>query len=115
MVHEALRERFLENLEAGGGSAGNTRLREPLGWQNDTYWSVPAALIDEGIIQPGHGRGGSVNLHRAHTKPLQAAPQELSAHNDYVVERRSGDTLRRLYGGIVSPLLIWIKDKLGRQ
>ena len=51
MVREALRERFLDSLEAAGGRAGNTRLRETLGWQDDTYWTVHAALIDEGTIE----------------------------------------------------------------
>jgi len=76
MVREALRLRFLETLEAAGGSAGNTRLRETLGWQDDTYWNVHAALTDEGIIQPGRGRGGSVNLHRGPTKPPHATPRQ---------------------------------------
>jgi type I restriction enzyme M protein len=55
MVREALRERFLESLEAAGGSVGNTRLRESLGWQYDTYWNVHAALIDEGNAHEGEG------------------------------------------------------------
>jgi type I restriction enzyme M protein len=62
MVREALRERFLAVLEALGGSAGNHRLRQQLGWQESTYWAVHASLIDEEAVTPGRGRGGSVAL-----------------------------------------------------
>ena len=47
MVREALRERFVETLHELGGSTGNGRLRDALGWQDDTYWSVHAALIED--------------------------------------------------------------------
>jgi type I restriction enzyme M protein len=60
MVREALRERFLETLKKSGGSAGNSRLRSELGWQKDTYWTVHAALVEEGAVVAGRGRGGSV-------------------------------------------------------
>lgn len=60
MVREALRERFIEALRELGGSAGNGRLRDMLGWQDDTYRSVHAALIEDGTIVVGRGRGGSV-------------------------------------------------------
>ena len=45
-----------------GGSAGNGRLRETLGWDEATYEGVRLALIDAGQIKPGRGRGGSVAL-----------------------------------------------------
>ncbi len=56
MVREALRERFLETLKESGGSAGNSRLRSELGWQEDTYWTVHAALVEEGAVVSGRGR-----------------------------------------------------------
>ncbi len=62
MVREVLRERFIKTLTELGGSAGNGRLRETIGWQDDTYWSVHAALIEDGTIIAGRGRGGSVAL-----------------------------------------------------
>ena len=69
MVREALRERFLEALEAAGGSAGNARMRATLGWQDPTYWNVQRTLIEEGTIQAGRGRGGSVAIYREPLKP----------------------------------------------
>jgi type I restriction enzyme M protein len=62
MIREALRERFLDVLRDLGGNAGNGRLRDTLGWQEETYWSVHAALIESGTIAVGRGRGGSVAL-----------------------------------------------------
>jgi type I restriction enzyme M protein len=79
MVREVLRERFIETLTKLGGSAGNGRLRETIGWQDDTYWSVHAALIEDGTIIAGRGRGGSVALaarpKTANLPPAKPAPQ----------------------------------------
>ena len=62
MVRDALKSRFLNALEEMGGSAGNTRLQAELGWENATYWRVQPALVEEGVILKGRGRGGSVSL-----------------------------------------------------
>ena len=40
-----------------GGSAGNGKLREALGWDEATYDSAKQALIAEGVIASGRGRG----------------------------------------------------------
>lgn len=53
---------LLGALEALGGSAGNSRLRDLLGWDEDTYEAVKGALVSTGQLQPGRGRGGSVSL-----------------------------------------------------
>jgi hypothetical protein len=49
MVREALQDRFLRTLTELGG-------------QDDTDWRVQSALVDEGHIVKGRGRGGSVAL-----------------------------------------------------
>ena len=74
MVREALRERFLAALGELGGKAGNQRLNTELGWQEDTYWPVHAALVEDGTIVPGRGRGGSVSL-AGSEKPAAEPPQ----------------------------------------
>ncbi len=53
-------EDFLQALRKLGGSAGNGRLRETLGWDEATYDGVRLALIGAGLVKPGRGRGGSV-------------------------------------------------------
>lgn len=55
-------EQFIGTLVSLGGSAGNQRLLEALGWQDSIYQRVKQQLIDDGRIRPGRGRGGSVAL-----------------------------------------------------
>jgi len=71
MVRGELRERYIETLTELGGSAGNKRLLEVLGWAESTYWDVHGALIEAGAITAGRGRGGSVTLSR----PVEKAPE----------------------------------------
>ncbi|HUZ67694.1 MAG TPA: hypothetical protein VMU56_08550 [Beijerinckiaceae bacterium] len=42
-------------------SIGNSALRKSLGWNEDRYWKVHAALIETDKIVKGRGRGGSVS------------------------------------------------------
>ncbi|MCD9004999.1 type I restriction-modification system subunit M [Luteimonas sp. XNQY3] len=58
-------ERFMQTLEALGGSAGNGKLGNALGWADSTYQRVKAHLIEESRIVPGRGRGGSVSIANA--------------------------------------------------
>ena len=53
---------LLGALEALGGSAGNGKLRDLLGWDEATYEAVKAPLVASGQLRPGRGRGGSVAL-----------------------------------------------------
>lgn len=66
-------ERFLAILASLGGSAGNQRLQEALGWQDSTYQRIKQHLLEEGRIRTGRGRGGSVALSEA--TPALAAPK----------------------------------------
>ncbi|QRR11649.1 N-6 DNA methylase [Burkholderia sp. MS455] len=68
-------DRFISMLEAMGGSAGNHRLREALGWQESTYDGIKQQLLEESRIVPGRGRGGSVALATtAYAANKQSAP-----------------------------------------
>ena len=62
MSLETQANRFIEALKELGGSAGNGSLSSELGWAESTYQRVKTHLIDEGVIVPGRGRGGSVAL-----------------------------------------------------
>jgi type I restriction enzyme M protein len=53
---------FLGALNALGGSAGNSRLRELLEWDEATYQQVKTKLLARRTIVTGRGRGGSVVL-----------------------------------------------------
>ncbi|MFN7306871.1 MAG: hypothetical protein ACK5TQ_09865, partial [Acetobacteraceae bacterium] len=52
---------LLSALKRLGGSAGNGRLREALGWPEDRYWAAQTTLLDAGALISGRGRGGSVS------------------------------------------------------
>jgi len=83
-----VQQKFLDSLRALGGSAGNGRLREQLGWDEATYDGARTALLAEGLIKPGRGRGGSVALANAdnaaqETKPAaKRTPREKTAKAD---------------------------------
>jgi type I restriction enzyme M protein len=53
---------FIDALTKFGGSAGNMKLQAALGWPDEQYESVKQALLDEGKIESGRGRGGSIKL-----------------------------------------------------
>ncbi len=75
MTRQALRDKFVAVLTELGGSAGNGRLRDSLGWAEATYDAVKGELIDDGVVIPGRGRGGSVSLAGAErTEAVQEKP-----------------------------------------
>ena len=69
MADQEQLEEFLGGLEALGGSSGNGRLRGLLDWDEASYESVKAALIEKGALVQGRGRGGSVSIAGAQTAP----------------------------------------------
>lgn len=74
MSLETQAQRFIETLEALGGSAGNGKLSAQLGWADSTYQRVKAHLIEDGKIVPGRGRGGSVLLVQSKKPAPKPAP-----------------------------------------
>ena len=62
MAGQAQKDEFLAALTGRGGSAGNGKLRETLQWDKAAYNDVRDALVAEGRVTPGRGRGGSVSL-----------------------------------------------------
>ncbi|MBB3773240.1 type I restriction enzyme M protein [Angulomicrobium tetraedrale] len=62
MTDQPLKDALLAKLTELGGSAGNGRLREALQWSEPTYAAVKEALVAQGLLVPGRGRGGSVAL-----------------------------------------------------
>ncbi|MCX5952159.1 MAG: hypothetical protein NTZ40_01395 [Cyanobacteria bacterium] len=57
-----LYDEYLGALAALGGSAGNGRLRDVLEWDEVSYDTIKTELLNQGLILPGRGRGGSVTL-----------------------------------------------------
>lgn len=95
-------ERFLAILTSLGGSAGNQRLQEALGWQDSTYQRIKQHLLNEGRIRTGRGRGGSVALSETTAAPAApkpsapvkaAAPQSVAANPAPLAELDYADKL----------------------
>jgi hypothetical protein len=51
---------LLAAVPADGSPIGNITLMRRLRWSDDKYWAVRDALIDDGVLARGAGRGGSV-------------------------------------------------------
>ena len=64
---------FMDQVPAEGTPIGNQRLREVLGWDENRYASVRDALVNQGVITKGRGRGGSVRLVLGATKAVGAS------------------------------------------
>lgn len=62
------------------GSISNKRLREKLGWSEKTYWSRRNMLVDEGRLQLGRGKGGSVR--RVDPERSKDPNREMSYYKD---------------------------------
>lgn len=121
---------LLGALEALGGSAGNGRLRDLLGWDETTYEAVKAPLMASGQLRPGRGRGGSVSLaagsagsgaadggdaasqrtHRSMTDPSPGpqptGKQNLSAFIWSVADLLRGDYKQSDYGKVILPFTV---------
>src|SRR5690554_3175461 len=74
-----LEQTFIDALRALGGSAGNQRLREALGWQEASYDQIKSSLVQAGLIVPGRGRGGTVALPGERATSRLAAGGKVSA------------------------------------
>jgi type I restriction enzyme M protein len=130
MGAEEQQQELLGALEALGGSAGNGRLRELLGWDEASYEAVKEPLLASGQLQAGRGRGGSVSLaghtpsadadaptsrgRAAATSPAEAAApapqptgkQNLSAFIWSVADLLRGDYKQSDYGKVILPFTV---------
>ena len=76
MADQAQKDRFVTVLGGLGGSAGNGRLRDALGWDEAVYTVVRDELVAAGVVTRRPGRGGSVSLTggAVEAPAIQAAP-----------------------------------------
>ncbi|MBA3812226.1 MAG: N-6 DNA methylase [Caulobacteraceae bacterium] len=104
MAGEGLHGRFLKALEELGGGAGNGRLQSGLGWADSTYWRVQRALVEEGLIIKGRGRGGSVSLAtRGAMAPVPAAGARKAGAKSAPprpLAKRNGTTFQQIFKNI---------------
>jgi type I restriction enzyme M protein len=62
MAHKGQLEALIAAVREMGGSGGNIKLREKLGWDGAVYDAVRDQAISAGNLVAGRGRGGSVRL-----------------------------------------------------
>jgi hypothetical protein len=53
---------FLKNVPPDGVSIGNKKLKTKLRWETEKYFRIRNALVEEGEILVGRGKGGSIYL-----------------------------------------------------
>jgi type I restriction enzyme M protein len=87
MTSEAQKEKFIKALTKLGGTAGNGRLREALNWSDATYIRVKEALVSDGTVTPGRGRGGSVSL--GGSAKIEATEARAASAETHVAPTRS--------------------------
>jgi type I restriction enzyme M protein len=90
MTRQSLRDKFIAVLTELGGSAGNGKLRETLGWADATYDAVKEELIGDGLVTPGRGRGGSVAIAAAAESAPAAPAKPVQADRPARAERPNG-------------------------
>lgn len=86
--HDAnLHDLILQLLPKDGSSIGNIKFQQQLteaaafGFSEEDYWRVRDALIADGVLGKGQGRGGSVFLAQpSASKPTSLADQILAKH-----------------------------------
>lgn len=84
MARVADAEILLRHVPEDGSSIGNITLRDILGWEEEKYFRVRQRLIDNGELEVGGGRGGSVYR----PKPMGArprTPKRLPSNPDSVI------------------------------
>lgn len=96
MPNQAQRDRFVDALKKLGGSAGNARLREVLGWDDRRYDAVRSRLIDDGVVTPGRGRGGSVAL-AGFKRHADAPVGDLLSETLFIDARKLGTLIDRVH------------------
>lgn len=82
-----LRDLILAHVPADGSSIGNIKLQQQLteaaafSFSEEDYWRVRDALITDGVLGKGQGRGGSVFLAQpSASKPASLADQVVAKH-----------------------------------
>jgi len=57
------KDTFLETLNiAFNGTTSNRKLMDALGWEREFYFQVRSALVADGLVKVGRGRGGTVRV-----------------------------------------------------
>jgi hypothetical protein len=86
------KDEFLDALNKAGGQSGNKSLRLALNWDEVFYWKIQQALVADGRIRSGRGKGGSVHIAQDALAPTSGessipTDEEVSVNNSPIRER----------------------------
>jgi hypothetical protein len=70
-------EMLLGELPEDGSFRGNGSLQRALGWSEEKYWRVRDGLLEEGLLERGRGKGGSVRRCAPNDEPVAKSPRNL--------------------------------------
>ena len=101
---------LLNKVPIDGSSVGNVTLSSELGWENSLYWSIRNRLIDNGVLEKGRGRGGSVRRTDAYTElPMEVSsdPSEDSEGTVLTKSKNERITENELYEPMESVIRDW--------
>ena len=59
---QKMADELLKKIPSDGTKIGNGYLRKELKWNRDSYWKIRNTLINNGRLELGKGRGGSIGL-----------------------------------------------------
>src|SRR6266568_55972 len=110
---------LLRLVPEDGSYVGNTFLRKRLGWPaEDDYWDARQELLNDGLIQTGKGRGGSVARIVASLEGGKGRAADVTAAEEIVSEieekAAKGAELVGDETELYEPLKKWIESTFGR-
>jgi len=114
---KGLANALLGKIREKGGVAGNISLmRDLVGWDEDTFWSVRNRLVDAGQLVLGKGKGGSVRIVESQPTLAERAREETAASQPEKQAAEELTTEDQLYEPIANVLRDrWVKDNRFRE
>lgn len=102
----SLKEKILTLLPPDGSSVGNASVRASLGLDWPQYQKVRDELVQDGLIELGRGRGGSVRRTRiVESEVIEEEKKEKKAAQKYA------GLEAKLYEPFFSSLKLWARDQ----
>jgi hypothetical protein len=111
----------VERIEGLGVRAGNRSVIRALKWSKNAYWPIRDRLVDQGRLELGKGKGGSVRIVRPHPPAVAPEAPSLAADQPVILDQVSQAPIPRiredgLYDPIAGVLRTdWAKDKRYRE
>lgn len=113
-----LESQLMETLNGQGGRAGNKTLMKVLSWTEDDYWPIRNRLLDQGRLELGRGKGGSV---RVVPQKVPTLIDQVGYSEEQLVPEQIANSIARiresdLYEPVAQVLQdAWAKDKRYRD